>query len=146
MCDDQTLLNRDIKQGNAKSSTNMHMHNNGDLNVIKHAKTSNKINSKTVLSNTSNCISCPSSPLVMASSQSSSNNSIDSNNIYSLGHANNASLDMIHSSNPHYQPVINSNEISFELNKNNSFINENMINNRNACNLQDSLPASFRRP
>jgi hypothetical protein len=146
MCDDQTLLNRDIKQGNAKSSTNMHMHNNGDLNVIKHAKTSNKINSKTVLSNTSNCISCPSSPLVMASSQSSSNNSIDSNNIYSLGHANNASLDMIHSSNPHYQPVINSNEISFELNKNNSFINENMINNRNTSSTTSSLSANSPSP
>ncbi len=146
MCDDQTSLHRDVKQGNLKSATNMHIHNNGDLNVIKHAKTSNKINSKTVLSNTSNCISCPSSPLVMASSQSSSNNSIDSNNIYSLGHANNASLDMIHSSNPHYQPVINSNEISFELNKNNSFINENMINNRNTSSTTSSLSASSPSP
>jgi len=142
LSEDQTSSNRDLKQNNIKSTSNMHLGTNGDQNIIKQTKTSNKINSKTV-------ISCPASPLIMTSSQSSSHNSLDSNNMYSLGHANNSNVDsnMIQTSNTHYQPLINSNEI-FELNsnKNNGFINENNVNNRNTSSATSSLSANSPSP
>lgn len=128
--EDQANSNRDFKQ-------KLTLDNNGDQNITRPTKTTNKINSKTV-------ISCPPSPLVMVSSQSSSNHSLDSNNIYSLVHGNNLNVEasMIHQSNMLYQPLINSSEISFELNNNN-----NNVNNRNTSSTaSSSLSANSPSP